>query len=79
MTDQEKKDLAQAYQTMMDLAAWKHFQRNVLDNQEFIATKNEDEIAIADLNLAQIGECRGRRNACRNIRKELSYILDGLK
>lgn len=77
MTDQEKKDLAESYQTMMNLAAWKHFE-GILKNLETIATKTEDEIDIASLNLAQIAECRGRRNAIKQIRSQLHYILEGL-
>jgi len=77
MTDQEKKDLAQAYRTMMDLAAWKHFEK-MISNIELIAVKNEDDVSIEDLNIARIAECRGRRAAIKQIRGELNYILQGL-
>jgi len=78
MTDQEKKDLAQSFRTMMDQAAWKHMEF-ILANVEHNAIKDEDALPITSLNLAEIGECRGRRNAIRKVKSDLDYILNGLK
>lgn len=78
MTDQERKDLAHSFRTMMDQAAWRHFEA-ILDNVESGAIRDEDALPIAELNLAEIGECRGRRNAIRKVRSDLGYILEGLK
>lgn len=80
MTDQERKDLAQAYQLMMQSAAWKHFDAVVLGPIADKATKDEDAIDIMNLDrsVGLLGECRGRRNAIRKIKSELAYIVDGL-
>lgn len=80
MTDQARKDLAQSYQLMMQSAAWKHFESS-LDVIADKATKDEDAVDILNLDrsVGMLGECRGRRNAIRKIKSELSYILEGLK
>jgi hypothetical protein len=81
MTDQAKKDLAQSYHLMMDLAAWKHFQVNILNRIEEQATKDEDAIPIEtlDSSIGKLGECRGKRAAIDKIKNDLEYILEGLK
>lgn len=81
MTDQERKDLAQAYQLMMQSAAWEHFRRTILDSISDKATKDEDAVDILNLDrsVGMLGECRGRRNAIRKIKSELGYILQGIK
>lgn len=81
MTDQERKDLAEAYRTMMDLAAWKDFESRILNPIEANATKDEDAIPTMDLTMAigRIGECRGKRWAIGSIKSSLNYILEGLK
>lgn len=78
MTDQERKDLAVAYRTMMDQAAWKHFS-GMLSRLKELATKNEDEIPAHELDksIGFIGECRGRRSTIDKINTELDYILNG--
>lgn len=78
MTDQEKKDLALSFRTMMDQAAWKHFEW-ILKRVEDQAVRDEDMMPISSMSLGDIGECRGRRNAIRKVRSDLDYILNGLK
>ena len=80
MTDTERKDLAQAYQLMMQSAAWKHFEASLNLIAEK-ATKDEDSIDTLILaeSIGFIGECRGRRAAIHKIRLNLSYVLEGLK
>lgn len=77
MTDQERKDLAQAYRTMMDLAAWKHFVTG-LDRIAEMATKDEDMIPTEalDRSIGAIGEARGKRAAIHKIRQDLAFILE---
>lgn len=79
MTDQEKKDLAQSYRTMMDQGAWKHFSDTVLGKIERDAINDFDLFAISPSTLADLGEARGRRRAVMKIRSEINYILEGLK
>lgn len=79
MTDQERKDLAESYRLMMDLAAWKHFEVNILNAIEDKAIKDEDSVSLDDLTVAKISECRGRRAAINKIKGDLEYILFGLK
>lgn len=79
IVDQGKKDLAQAYQVMMGLAAWKHFEVNVLNRIESQAMKDEDNIPLDELSTARIAECRGRRKAIDKIKNDLQYIVEGLK
>lgn len=79
MTDQEKKDLAQSYQTMMDQGAWKHFTENVLGKIERDAISDFDLFALNPNTLADLGEARGRRRAIIRIRSEINYIVEGLK
>ncbi len=79
MTDQAKKDLADSYRVMMEMSAWKHFERNVLNRIEDQATKDEDSVALDDLTTARIAECRGRRKAIVKIKTDLDYIVNGIK
>lgn len=79
MTDQERKDLADSYRLMMDLAAWKHFDSTILNQIETQAVKDEDSVSLDDLTVAKISECRGRRAAINRIKNGLEYILFGLK
>lgn len=75
MTDQEKKDLAQSYQTMMDLAAWKHFDKNTLGAIERRAI---NDLITPDV-AGDLADLRGQIKAIRKVRSDLSYILEGLK
>lgn len=77
MTDQEKKDLAQAYQLMLDTAAWKHFEKTILDSIKQRAVFDEDAMPITDLNPGFYGVCRGKRQAIDKIKKDIIYILEG--
>lgn len=81
ITDQARKDLSQSYRTMMEMAAWKHFEQNVLNRIEDLATKEEDNIPIHELDrsVGQIGVCRGKRLAINKIRSDIEYILNGLQ
>jgi len=79
MTDQERKDLADSYRLMMDLAAWKHFERMIMNPIEDKATKDEDSVSLDDLTVAKIAECRGRRAAIDKIKNDLDYIVNGIK
>lgn len=81
MIDQARKDLADSYRLMMDLAAWKHFETKILNFIEEQATKDEDSIPIYDLDhcIGKLGECRGKRAAIDKIKSDLDYILEGLK
>lgn len=74
-----KKDLADAYQVMMGLSAWKHFETNVLRRIEEQATKDEDNVPLDELSTARIAECRGRRKAIEKILSDVDYIINGLK
>lgn len=78
MTDQERKDLADSYRVMMDLTAWKHFDRMILNAIDEKATKDEDSVSLDDLTVAKIAECRGRRAAIDKIKNDLDYILNGI-
>lgn len=80
MSDQAKKDLAQAYQLMMQSAAWKHFEASI-DLISERATSDEDSIPTEalDRSIGSIGESRGRRAAIHKIKTNLSYVLEGLK
>jgi hypothetical protein len=77
--DKAKKDLAEAYETMMGLAAWKHFEANILNRIEDQASKDEDNVPLDELSVAKIAECRGRRKAIDKIHTDLDYIVHGLK
>lgn len=76
MSDQAKKDLADAYRLMMESAAWKHFDANILGIVEQQALRDEDSTALGDLTVASISECRGRRNAIRKIKSDVAYIVN---
>lgn len=80
-TLQAKKDLAESYRNMMELAAWKHFELNILNRIEKQATKDEDNIPVSELDksIGKMGECRGRRGAIQKIKDDLEYILHGIK
>lgn len=78
MIDQARKDLADSYRLMMDLAAWKHFETNILNRIEEQAIKDEDSVSLDDLTLAKIAECRGRRAAIDKITSDLDYIVNGI-
>lgn len=79
MTDQERKDLAEAYHLMMEMAAWKHFEKNSLHAVVAQSIKDEDAMPIDELNLSRIGECRGRRNGIRKVLSDVVFILEGLR
>jgi len=68
---------AEQYRTMMELSAWKDFSKQ-MDSVFEQATKDEDAMPIADLGLAKIGECRGRRNAITKLKKHIDYVLAGI-
>lgn len=72
-----RKDLAEAYQVMLGLAAWKHFETNILNRIEDQATKDEDNVPLDELSTAKIAECRGRRKAIDKIKSDLDYIVNG--
>jgi len=77
--DQVKKELAEQYRVMMGLAAWKHFETNILNRIEEQAVKDEDMVPLDDLSVSKIAECRGRRKAIDKIKNDLDYIVNGLK
>lgn len=78
MTDQERKDLADSYRLMMDLAAWKHFEKTILNRIDEQATKDEDSVTLDNLTVAKIAECRGRRATIDIIKNGLDYIINGI-
>ncbi len=77
IVDQGKKDLATSYQTMMGLAAWRHFTKNILDRIEELATKEEDELPLDDLTPARIAESRGKRAVIAKIYSDIDFIVNG--
>ena len=79
MVDQGKKDLAEAYQVMMGLAAWKHFEVNILNRIDDQATRDEDMIPLDDLSMVRIAELRGKRRAIDKIKTDIEYIVNGLQ
>lgn len=76
--DKAQKDLALSYQTMMGLAAWKHFKVNILDRIEQMAINDEDSVPLDELTPARIAEARGRRKAIDKIYNDIDYILRGV-
>ena len=77
--EKAKKDLAEAYRLMMNLAAWKHFETNVLNRIEEQATKDEDNVPLDELTTARIAECRGRRKTIDKIKNDIDYIVNGFR
>lgn len=64
---------------MTDLAAWKHFEINVLNHIEEQAYKDEDAVPMEDLSVLKIAEYRGRRKAIEKIRNDVEFIIYGPK
>jgi hypothetical protein len=78
-SSQIKKDLAEQYQVMMNLSAWRHFEANILNRIENQAMSDEDNIPLDELSMIRIAELRGRRKAIDKIHTDLDYIVNGLK
>lgn len=79
VVDQSKKDLAHAYEVMMGLAAWKHFETNILNRIEQQAMKDEDAVFLDELTPAKIAECRGRRKAIDKIKSDIQFIVEEVR
>lgn len=73
-----KQELAIAYREMMQTPGWKHFEKS-LDHQFEQAVRDEDNLSLDNFVPTMLGECRGRRNAIRKIKRDIDFILTDLQ